>query len=269
MPDLLDIFFWGALVTGAVVEFLLPFRAVGAACNRRWIANFALGGCSMLCGRWLLPLIVALAASQLDFGLLNRLRSPVLALLCGFLILDGLNYGLHRLSHQVPLLWRLHRVHHSDLDVDVSTSFRHHPLETAVTLAVISSAIIAFGIPPYAVLAHRLGRAVTDVFSHLNIALPPRLDRLLRLVIITPAMHRIHHSSRQVETDSNYSTLLSLWDRLFGSYRAAPGDDPRVMPLGLEEWRDERDLSLPRLLVQPFTTPAPAPPPAAPLARKL
>lgn len=255
MPDLIEILFWGAIILGALGEFLLPFRALQADLPRRWIANLGLGAIAIILGRWLLPLGAALAAGLSGFGLLHHLDDRILAGGVGFLLLDLVHYWLHRLSHRISLLWRLHRVHHSDLDMDFSTAFRHHPLETAVTVLVISVAVALMGIPPEAVALHQMARVVMDVASHMNVHLAPPLDRLLRSLVITPDMHRIHHSSRQPETDSNFTTFLSLWDRLFGTYVAAPALDPRAMPLGLDEWRAERALSLPRLIAQPFTNP--------------
>lgn len=264
MPDVVEILFWGAIVGGAAGEVVWAFRALKADCGRRWLANLGLGALALFLGRWLVPLGAAFTAAFADFGLLHLAGDSVLAVIAGLLLLDLLNYGLHRLSHRVPLLWRLHRVHHSDLDVDFSTAFRHHPLETILTTFVIAGGIVLLGIPPGAVALYQLGRVVVDVASHMNVHLQERYDRLLRLIVITPDMHRIHHSARRAETDSNYTTLLSLWDHLFGSYTAVPQDDPRTMPLGLESWRDERRLALPHLLLQPFTTPPQTLPPPAP-----
>jgi sterol desaturase/sphingolipid hydroxylase (fatty acid hydroxylase superfamily) len=158
--------------------------------------------------------------------------------------------------HVVPLLWRLHRVHHSDTGFDLSTGVRFHPLEIAVSMGVKLGLVLVLGVDPLAVLLFELLLSLGSLFTHTDIALPAALDRRLRWLLVTPSMHRIHHSTWQPETDSNYGFHLSLWDRVFGSYRAQPRQPEEQMPIGLEHFRTADEQTLPALLLQPFR-PAP------------
>lgn len=168
------------------------------------------------------------------------------------LLLDLAVYWQHRLMHMVPLLWRLHRVHHCDLAFDVTTGVRFHPLEIALSMGLKLGLIAALGPHPLAVLAFELLLSLASLFTHADFALPRRLDRAIRLLFVTPSMHRIHHSVRREETDSNFGFHLSVWDRLFRSYRRAPAEDERRMPIGLEHFRAADDQTLAALLLNPF-----------------
>jgi sterol desaturase/sphingolipid hydroxylase (fatty acid hydroxylase superfamily) len=173
---------------------------------------------------------------------------PVLACIVGVLVLDLADYVRHRLTHAVPLLWRLHRVHHSDLAIDVTTSLRNHPLEILLRPLFLSVAVLAFGISPLAVLLQPLIQLPILVFQHANIRLPPRLDRALAWMIVTPGIHLVHHSRVREEADSNYSTALTIWDRLFGSFR------PAVPPaaIGIDGFEQPRDQTMFGMLATPF-----------------
>jgi sterol desaturase/sphingolipid hydroxylase (fatty acid hydroxylase superfamily) len=162
------------------------------------------------------------------------------------------HYGIHRLFHTVPLLWRAHRLHHSDPDVDIITELKHHPLEYLISGLLDVAAVVSLGLSPLVIVISALVAPAVSLMSHTNIKLPGHIDHSLRLLIVTPAMHRIHHSSYQPETDSNYSALFSFWDRLFGTYVEKPRDGFEHMQLGLKEFRAERDLWLDRMLLQPF-----------------
>ncbi|KUM28632.1 hypothetical protein AU467_10680 [Mesorhizobium loti] len=166
----------------------------------------------------------------------------------GILLLDLMDYWRHRVSHAVPLLWRLHRVHHSDPQMDVTTSFRSHPLEAALRPVFLGTAILAFGIPPAAVMLYPVIQLPVLIFQHANIALPKQIDRRLAWLIATPAMHVVHHSRWVPETNSNYSTFLTLWDRIFGSFQ------PSVLPrgIGLDGCDDERSQTVLGLLIEPL-----------------
>lgn len=250
--DLTQTVFFGALILFVLAELLRPRRALvhGA---RRWVANIGLGVISAVLGRWILPLTAAAMAATAGFGLLAWSGLPaVLRIVLGFILLDALAYGLHRLFHAVPLLWRLHRVHHSDPDVDFTTGFRHHPLELVILSALTVVAVVTLGIPPLALALYIAVRAAIDIAAHANLALPLRLDRALRLLMITPDMHQIHHSTQQPETDSNFTLLLSGWDRLFGTYRATAAMDRETMSTGLLDEPDPGRLSLWALLCLPF-----------------
>jgi len=255
--DLIAKLFFGSLIVVAVAELLWPLRRPGHRFGPRWFANIALGTVNLLLARWLVPVSGALLASGAGLGLLNQLSPPpLLAIGIGVVVLDSVAYWTHRAMHAVPVLWRIHRVHHTDLDVDFTTGVRHHPIEVLITLAISVATIFVFGLPPQAVAVYQAGRAVIDITSHGNVRLPSMLDTVLRLVVVTPDMHRIHHSADRPETDSNYGTLLSVWDRLFCSYRRAPKLGQTGMVLGLREWRDETAMSISGLILMPFRSPA-------------
>jgi sterol desaturase/sphingolipid hydroxylase (fatty acid hydroxylase superfamily) len=193
--------------------------------------------------------LVAYWTEAVGFGLLSWLSlSTVQTVLFGFIMLDLSSYILHRVSHRWPLLWRLHLVHHSDTDVDVSTSYRHHPLESVFAALWYTATILILGVPLAALLIFEALHKFFDIFSHTNMRVPKRLDTLLRWVFITPDMHRIHHSAWQEETDSNYGGLLSIWDRLLGTYCKTLSTDRA----GLNYFRSKQDQSLLGLILQPF-----------------
>jgi sterol desaturase/sphingolipid hydroxylase (fatty acid hydroxylase superfamily) len=152
----------------------------------------------------------------------------------------------------VPLLWRLHRMHHADLDIDVSTGLRFHPIEILISMLIKIAVVIALGVPPVAVFAFELVLNATSLFNHANVRMPAWLDRAVRLVVVTPDMHRVHHSILARETDSNFGFNLPWWDRLFGTYRAAPQAGHDGMTIGLPTFRDRAELRLDRLITQPF-----------------
>lgn len=222
----------------------------------RWWNTISLYLLSRYLFFWLLPLTTipsAIYAQNNGYGILNWFSiNELLVLAAGFLMYDCCNYALHRLFHYNSILWRLHRVHHSDPDVDISTEFKHHPLETLVSAMFLIVFVIVLGIPAMAIILRTLFALAVSMFSHANVKIPEKIDKVLRLVIITPAMHRVHHSSWQPETDSNYGTLFSFWDRLFGTYVEKPKLGYEGMQTGLHSFRSERDQWLDRLLLQPF-----------------
>jgi len=169
-------------------------------------------------------------------------------------ILDGLIYLQHVMFHAVPALWRLHRVHHADLDFDVTTGARFHPIEIILSMLIKFAAIVLLGPPLLAVVIFEVVLNATSMFNHGNVQLPLWLDRYLRLLIVTPDMHRVHHSHLAHETNSNFGFSLSLWDRLLGTYRAQPEDGHTGMTIGIDTWRDAAHcVRLPGLLLQPFS----------------
>ena len=174
------------------------------------------------------------------------------AALIGFLALDLVIYLQHVVFHKVPLLWRLHRMHHADLDIDVTTGVRFHPIEILISLAIKIAVILALGIPVVAVILFEVLLNVTSMFNHSNVSMPAWLDRVLRFIVVTPDMHRVHHSVLRHETDSNYGFNLPWWDRLFGTYRPQPRPATPAMTIGLPTFRDPGELRLDRLLTQPF-----------------
>lgn len=188
-----------------------------------------------------------------DWGLLNAFAvPPAVAFLIGFLLLDLIIWAQHVAFHHIPAFWRLHRVHHMDLDLDVTSGLRFHPLEIVLSMGIKFAAILVLGVPAVAVLVFEVVLNATSMFNHSNIKLPPRVDRVLRLFLVTPNMHWVHHSVHRWETDSNFGFNLPWWDRLFGTYRPRPQDGYHGMTIGLPDRRDVQDQKLLRLLVNPF-----------------
>ncbi|MCZ6472271.1 MAG: sterol desaturase family protein [SAR324 cluster bacterium] len=255
-------FFLGILVLMALWELAAPRRALTVSKALRWGNNLALVVCNSLVLRLVFPVAalgVAVRAEASGWGLLHSLPLPGwLAVLLAVLLLDLLIYGQHVLMHKVPVLWRLHRMHHADLDFDVTTGARFHPLEIVLSMAIKMGAVLALGAPPLGVLIFEVLLNVTSMFNHGNVRIPQGADRLLRLLLVTPDMHRVHHSLVRAETDSNYGFNLPWWDRLFGTYRPQPAAGHEGMTIGIAQFREPRELWLPRLLTQPFMNPAQA-----------
>ena len=237
-------------------ETRLPRRAFAVPSGGRWFNQVALTALGSLAARWVTPLAaiaLALLAQEERWGLLNVVAVPRwLAVILGVLAIDLGTYVQHRLYHAAPVLWRFHQIHHCDLDVDCGTALRHHPVETMITQAFEFALIVAVGIPPLAVLAGSTLAGVASLFNHANVAMPPAVDRALRWVVVTPDMHRIHHSIDFGESNRNFANLLSWWDRLFSTYVGVPQLGQTRMPLGLAEVRGDNDFSLWTLLAMPF-----------------
>jgi sterol desaturase/sphingolipid hydroxylase (fatty acid hydroxylase superfamily) len=248
--------FLGVLLAMALWEALSPRRPQIVRRRVRWPNNLALVMLDTLLVRLLFPLAgvgMALFAQSKGWGLFNILSLPVwLAAIASVLLLDLTIYGQHMAFHAVPPLWRLHRMHHADLEFDVTTGLRFHPAEILLSMAIKLVAVAALGAPPIAVLVFEVLLNVTSMFNHGNVHLPLRLDRVLRLVIVTPDMHRVHHSIDSRETDSNFGFNLPWWDRLFGTYRAQPALGHARMTIGIDRFRDPRELWLDRMLLQPL-----------------
>ncbi len=248
--------FVGVFAALAVWEALAPRRARRQTRSRRWPINLGLSALNTLVLRVAFPVAAlgaALWAGDQGWGLFNAVATPGwAAIVASILALDLAVYGQHRLSHAVPWLWRLHRLHHIDLDVDVTTAARFHPLEILLSMLWKIAVVMALGAPPVAVLAFEILLSATAMFSHAQIALPTAVDRLLRTVLVTPDMHRVHHSIHRDETDSNYGTLVSTWDRMFRSYRDQPRDGHETMVLGVQGQSSPRALSFTGLLLGPF-----------------
>ena len=241
----------------ALWESLRPCRPVTTRKYLRWGNNLTLAAINLIVVRALFPLAavgVAAAATTHGWGLLNTLSvSPLLAVPVTIVLLDFVLWGQHRLFHAIPVLWRLHRVHHADVDFDVSTGLRFHPLEMLVSMLVKMAAVIALGAPVIAVVAFELILNATSMFNHANAGLPARFERWVRPLIVTPDMHRIHHSIEGDEMNRNFGFNLSVWDRWFQTYRAAPRGGNEGMTIGLLPWRGaEAIITLPRLLDMPF-----------------
>jgi len=249
-------FFLGVLALMGVWEWLAPRRPLSTSKSRRWRANLGIVLLDTAAVRLLVPTTavgMALLAQQRGWGLLNQFELPDwLAFLIGVLALDCVIYLQHVMFHAVPALWRLHMMHHSDLDFDVTTGVRFHPIEIVLSMGIKLAAIVVLGPPALAVLAFEVTLNAVTMFNHGNVQLPARLDRLLRLVVVTPEMHRVHHSSLVHETNSNFGFSFPWWDRLFGTYRAQPKLGHIGMTIGLDQFRDPDQLKLGGLLLQPF-----------------
>ena len=257
------------LGTGLALPLLLaeswwPTARQRSALGRRWVANLLAYAATAVLLRWL-PLIsllgTALLAKQNGWGLFNLLMAPEwVAVAFSVLAIDLSGYLVHLLEHRIPLLWRIHRMHHSDPDVDVTTTYRFHPLE--VLLRAGANIVVAFavGMPPVAAVGYLLLSTITSVLSHANLRLPHVLDRPLGLVIITPGIHRTHHSVDRDDSNSNFSVCLSCWDRLFGTFRPMPTLGYADIEFGVEGRTVEDGTSILRMLADPFLSErAPAP----------
>lgn len=249
-------FFVGIFAIMAGWEALAPLRQRAVSRSLRWSNNLALVALDSVIVRMAFPVTAvsfAGLAAERGWGLINLLGLPFWpALIVSLLLLDLIIYLQHRLFHAVPLLWRLHRVHHADTEFDVTTALRFHPLEIMVSMGIKLAAIAALGAPAQAVLVFEVVLNGAAMFNHANIALPPKAERILRLVLVTPDMHRIHHSAQLEEMNRNFGFNLAWWDRLLGSYCPRPQQDQRAMPIGLDQFRTRRDLWLDRMLLQPL-----------------
>jgi sterol desaturase/sphingolipid hydroxylase (fatty acid hydroxylase superfamily) len=249
-------FFIGVLTAMALWELAAARRALTTGRARRWLANLGLVVLDTAAVRLLIPVTaagLAVVAAERRWGLLHQLALPDwLAFLVGFLALDLVIYLQHVMFHAVPALWRLHMMHHSDLDFDATTGVRFHPLEILLSMGIKLAAILVLGPAPLAVVWFEVVLNATSLFNHGNVRLPAVLDRGLRLLVVTPEMHRVHHSVAVPETNSNFGFNFPWWDRLFGTYRAQPRLGHEAMTIGLEQFRDPAQLGLLHLLALPF-----------------
>jgi sterol desaturase/sphingolipid hydroxylase (fatty acid hydroxylase superfamily) len=250
------LFFVGTLLSVALWEVFAPRRRLREDKKRRWITNLSLVLLDTLIVRLVLPVLpagLALILQQRGWGILNSLPFPYwLKITLTLLLLDLVIYIQHLLFHFLPNLWRFHRLHHTDLDIDVTTGNRFHPVEILISIAIKLAAVTAIGPPVIAVIAFEVVLNTSSQFNHGNISIPQGLDRLLRLVIVTPDMHRVHHSVIPRETNSNFGFNVPWWDRLFGTYRTQPEMGHTEMIIGLTEIRDPAQLTLGKLLLLPF-----------------
>lgn len=249
--------FAGLLLAFVAAEALWPRRDRRQPRLRRWATNGAITLLNTVALRVAVPVLAVGAAGfaqRLDVGLLNLWDpAPWLAFVIALVVLDLVIYAQHVVFHHVPLLWRIHRVHHADRDIDASTALRFHPVEIILSMGIKIAVVMALGAPPAAVIAFEIILNGMAMFNHANLRLPGTLDGLLRLAVVTPDMHRVHHSVHMRETNSNFGFNLSLWDRLFGTYRAAPEDGHDRMTIGLAEYQDDRPSQLGFALWLPFT----------------
>jgi len=259
-PDLRLAVFLGVLAAMALWEIAAPRRRREIPRVIRWTNNLALVVVDTAILRLTFPILavgLAAMAEERGWGLFNNFDAPVwVSIVVSMLLLDLAIYLQHVMFHAVPGLWRLHRMHHADLDFDVTTGLRFHPLEILISMGIKLAAVAALGPPAVAVLLFEVLLNATALFNHANINLPRPIDRVLRLIVVTPDMHRVHHSVNPIETNSNFGFNLPWWDRLLGSYRAQPAKGHHGMDIGIEQFRTRRDLWLDRMLVQPVRGPA-------------
>jgi sterol desaturase/sphingolipid hydroxylase (fatty acid hydroxylase superfamily) len=252
----LQLLTYAPLIAFGLIEEFFPRRSNLMPLRIRWTANVSLLVIDSLLMRWLMPFTtigLAVLAEQLGMGGFNRIGLPFSAeVVLGFLLWDCSGFIRHRLFHQIPVLWRVHQVHHCDLDFDVTTSIRHHPLESLFCAAWDLGVVLLLGLDPVLVILYEAAQFIFATFNHTNIAIPVKLDRALRWFVVTPDMHRIHHSSRYPETDRNFGNILPWWDRLFASYLDTPTLGHKHMSLGLKKFRQMNEQTLWAQLIVPF-----------------
>ncbi|MGR8946631.1 MAG: sterol desaturase family protein [Gammaproteobacteria bacterium] len=249
-------FFIGVLLTIACLEVLYPRRKPDRQRMKRWPHNIGISFVSQILVRVTVPITaagLALKADAAGWGLLNAVTmNPVLELFIAVLLLDLGIYWQHRVFHILGPLWRLHRMHHADIYFDVTTGIRFHPLSILISVFIKLGAIILIGPTALAVLIFEILLNATSLFNHSNLYIPPTLDKYLRLFIVTPDMHRVHHSTDNNEMNCNFGFNFPWWDRLFRSYLAAPHLGHEQMEIGLAEFRADSERSLVQMLTQPF-----------------
>jgi sterol desaturase/sphingolipid hydroxylase (fatty acid hydroxylase superfamily) len=247
-----------AAVFAAMVgwEVLAPRRSQAIGRWARWPNNLGVVIIDTILLRLLFPAAAvgtALRGEEQGWGLLNNLPLPPwMAVIAAVIVLDLAIYFQHVLFHAVPALWRLHRMHHADLEFDVTTGVRFHPVEIVLSMMIKLGVVLALGAAALAVLIFEVLLNATSMFNHGNVRLPEPIDRFLRMIVVTPEMHRVHHSIEPAETNSNFGFNLPWWDWLFGTYRAQPGAGHAGMTIGIDVFRQIGDLRLDRMLIQPL-----------------
>ena len=248
--------FTGILAVMVLWEWLSPRRNQEIGRTRRWPGNLGIVALDTVVVRLVFPATAvgtALLAEARSWGLFQSLEAPTwLVIAMSVILLDLAIYLQHVLFHAVPVLWRLHRMHHADLEFDVTTGLRFHPIEILLSMGIKLGVVTALGTPAVAVLVFEVLLNATAMFNHGNVRLPARIDRALRWIVVTPEMHRVHHSIVPRETNSNFGFNLPWWDRLFGTYRAQPAAGHEGMTIGIAQFREPSELRLDRMLIQPF-----------------
>ncbi len=248
--------FMALFILFAVSESLRPRRDENMERAKRWPANLLIVGLGQLCLQLIFPLLaveMALEAQTYKAGLFHLIEIPYpLQVFLSILVLDLAIYGQHVTFHSSPILFRLHRVHHTDLHFDVSTGVRFHPIEIILSMGIKIFIVISLGLPAFGVMLFEILLSSTSLFNHTNWKIPIKVEKLLRLILVTPDMHRVHHSTNPVETNSNFGFSLSFWDRLFKTYRKEPILGHEQMEIGLKEYRDPKILKLWPMLKNPF-----------------
>lgn len=253
--------YFGSIVLVSGLESAIPHRAPAHSMRLRWFSNFGITVLNSFLLRLLFPLLgvgLAALAQERRWGALNQVAWPFwLNLIITLVALDIVFYFQHRLLHQIEWLWRIHRTHHSDQDFDFSTTARLHPLEALYATTIQLAAIVLLGLPPLAVFIYQLMSTASGFIGHGNVSIPPSWDRALRYVVVTPDMHRIHHSVDAREGQSNLSNIFPWWDQLFGTYVDQPAKG-QLIAVGIHGFENRKHLTLPWMLAQPFLTSQPA-----------
>jgi sterol desaturase/sphingolipid hydroxylase (fatty acid hydroxylase superfamily) len=249
-------FFTAIFFVVAQSEKIAPRRILLKSKFKRWISNLGMQIIDVVVLRLIFPVFpvgVAVICVQRGWGFLNYYQIiPPVALIIGLLALDFIIYLQHVMFHFVPVFWHVHMVHHTDQDIDVTTALRFHPLEIILSLLIKFTAVAAIGAPPLSVLIFEVMLNGASMFNHGNLRIPLYVDRVIRMVLVTPDMHRVHHSVVERETKSNYGFSFSWWDRIFGTYKAQPQEGHDKMKIGLNGYHDDRSLKLSTLLTMPF-----------------
>lgn len=249
-------FFFGILVVMFLWELIAPRRPLTTSKIIRWFSNLGLVLIDSIVVRLFFPTAlagIALLVQQRGWGLFNQFELPhLLKIIFSVLVLDFVIYLQHIMFHSVPLFWRLHMVHHTDMDIDVTTGVRFHPIEIILSMGIKMIVVVLIGAPAIAVLIFEIILNGTSMFNHGNVHYSQNIDFILRLLVVTPEMHRVHHSTIRWETNSNLGFNFPWWDRLFGTYRGQPAKGHLEMTIGLDQYKEPNKLTLPWLLVLPF-----------------
>lgn len=245
-PTVRMAFFFGSLTIMALWEVIAPCRQLSVSKTLRWVNNLGLVFFNSLLIRAITPTAavgVAIWAQHEGWGLLNQFELPAIAvLLISVTVMDLVIYGQHVLVHHVPVLWRLHRVHHADPDYDVTTGSRFHPLEIILSMLIKFGTILLLGPSVAAVIVFEVVLNAMAMFNHANIQLPKGIDNFIRKLVVTPDMHRVHHSKVISESNSNFGFNLSIWDRIFGTYKDQPDEGHQGMRIGIGQFNDDKDV---------------------------
>lgn len=248
--------FLGVFLIMVIWEIYAPRRHLADSRWQRWTSNISLSILNMIIIRFTIgaaAFLAAVSAFDHGWGLLNIIELPLwLTVMLTLVLLDLAIYGQHLASHKWKWLWRLHKVHHTDQEFDVTTAVRFHPIEIFISMCYKIILIYFIGANPIAVIGFEVILSSCALFNHSNIRIPLPIDKLVRLILVTPDMHRIHHSVIKSETDSNYGFSISIWDRIFDTYTDQPRDGHDNMEIGLTEYRNKKDVQLQRLLLMPF-----------------
>jgi sterol desaturase/sphingolipid hydroxylase (fatty acid hydroxylase superfamily) len=249
-------FFVGIFVIVALIELAVPRRPLTTSKAGRWFANIGIVTINTVLLRLLVPaggVGISVWIGRQGWGVFNYMNWPIwIEVILSVILLDFVIYLQHLMFHAVPLLWRFHMMHHADLDYDVTTGTRFHPIEIIISLGIKATAISVLGAPAVGVVIFEILLNGTAMFNHGNFYIPLGIDRILRLMVVTPDMHRVHHSVFPSETNSNFGFNLPWWDRLMGTYRAQPTKGHDGMTIGLNQFRDAARLTLPRIIALPF-----------------